>query len=268
MRGGDNGFLGHTGRCLEGSGFRVAESSYGAGAVLPMHSHARAHLCLVVSGEYRETLRGSTEARGPMTLIYYPPDCPHSEEHAKAGRHFLVEWDAEWSRRGDLHRSLPSRPTAVDRPSAVFAALRAFRLLRTDERAEARELEENLVLALGELVDVSGHARNRPPSWLGTVFERLHDPFDERRGLLDFADLVKVHRSHLARTFRRFTGCTLGQMRRRLQTRDACRRLANGSDALCHVAVDSGFSDQSHMTRAIQEATGFTPQALRAAGSH
>jgi len=268
MQGRNNGFLGRTGRCVEGAGFRVAESSYGAGTGLPKHSHARAHLCLVVSGEYRETLGGSTEARGPMTLIYYPPECPHAEEHAEPGRHFLVEWDDAWLRRLELERSVPGSAAAVDRPSAVLGALRAFRLLRAGDGVTEFELEESLVSTLGELADEHGRSHQRAPVWLANVIDRLSDPFDERRGLFDLAEQVKVHPSHLARTFRRFTGCTLGQMRRRFQTREACRRLAEGSDALCHIAVDAGFSDQSHMTRALREATGFTPRGLRAAVSH
>lgn len=263
MRSGSNGFLGRAGRCVSGDGFRAAESSYGAGIGLPKHSHARAHLCLVVSGEYRETLRGATEARGPMTLIYYPPDCPHAEDHAKPGRHFLVEWDADWLDRLGDRAVLPDGPTVLDRPTAVFSGLRAFRLLRK-EQSEPLELEEALISVLDAIGGDRTPDDRLPPAWLTTVMARLGDLADEHHGLFDIADHVRVHPSHLARTFRRFTGCTLGQMRRRFQTREACRRLAGGSDALCHVAVDTGFSDQSHMTRSVREATGFTPSRLRA----
>jgi len=258
-------YFGGKGRSVECGGVLASESTYPARLALPRHSHAHAHLCLVLSGRYEETLAGAREARRPMMLIYYPPDCPHAESHHAPGRHFLVDWDEQWAARVGFDSTLLSRPAVVDPSAAVLAALRAFQLLHRGE-AEARlHIEDALISILSEL-DASGpRLARRAPKWLAAVMGRLRESPNESLSLVELASEAKVHPSHLARSFKQFVGCTPGDMRRRFQVERACRGLAGGSDALCHVAVDAGFSDQSHMTRAVREATGFTPGELRSA---
>jgi AraC family transcriptional regulator len=219
----------------------------------------------VLRGEYEETLAGAREMRGAMTLIYYPADCPHAECHYTPGRHFLVEWDAEWARRFELWRRLPSRPTIIRQAPALFAALRALRAIHLDPAPAELDFESALLGVFDAFRDDGGKGSARAPLWLAQITDRLRAAEGEPLTLTALADGVGVNPANLARTFKRIAGCTIGEMRRRMQVERACRHLASTQDALAHVAVDAGFADQSHMTRAMREATGFTPKGLRQA---
>jgi len=78
--------------------------------------------------------------------------------------------------------------------------------------------------------------------------------------LAEFADVPAYH---LSRTFRRVTGETVSRYRLRLRLNRALARMAAGDGDLAGVAIDSGFADQAHLTRALRHETGWTPGALR-----
>lgn len=264
METGSSNYFGGSSK-LELPGVRAAESNYPARLNLRRHAHDHAHLCLVLRGSYEETLAGTREMRGAMTLIYYPADCPHAESHHTLGRHFLVEWDAEWARRFELHQRLPDRPTVIRHAPALFAALRALRVIRDDPAPSAMDFECVLLEVFEAFCDDAVTSSARAPAWMASVTERLRTVEAEPPTLSTLADSAGVNPAHLARTFKRVAGCTIGEYRRRLRIARACRRLASSGDALAHVAADMGFSDQSHMTRAVRGVTGFTPKALRRA---
>jgi len=104
----------------------------------------------------------------------------------------------------------------------------------------------------------------RPPAWLMTVRERLHDE-PSPPPLITLARDAGVHRVHLARAFRDHFGETLGEYLRRRRLDRARGLLADGSLSLSQVAHLAGYADQSHLTRAIRQAMGTTPARLRGA---
>jgi AraC-like DNA-binding protein len=67
----------------------------------------------------------------------------------------------------------------------------------------------------------------------------------------------------LAREFRRHFCCTAGEYVRRLRVDFACRALLQSDTALIEIAVNAGFSDQSHFTRTFRAAMGMAPAQFR-----
>src|ERR1044072_3389824 len=89
-------FFGKQSQSFEIMGFRLTESRYSSGLKLPEHSHELAKFCLVISGDYLETIGRHTHARRPLTLTFHPPDTTHAEAHHSNGHHFLVEINKRW----------------------------------------------------------------------------------------------------------------------------------------------------------------------------
>lgn len=108
-------------------------------------------------------------------------------------------------------------------------------------------------------------ALDAAPSWLGRVREYLHDNFRSRVRLADLAQVAGVHPDHLSRTFSAVLGTNCGAYQRRLRLEAAMVELAGSDAPFATVAHRCGFSDQSHLTRAVKRATGVTPTAYRAA---
>jgi AraC family transcriptional regulator len=101
------------------------------------------------------------------------------------------------------------------------------------------------------------------PRWLRATRDLLHDRFVETLTLDEIAKQVEIHPVHLARTFRKRFGCTVGSYQRRLRIEHAARQLAGTKDSISEIAVAAGFADQSHFSRVFKAHTGFSPARFR-----
>jgi AraC family transcriptional regulator len=72
---------------------------------------------------------------------------------------------------------------------------------------------------------------------------------------------------HFARAFRVSTGLTPRAFVETRRVARAGRLIADTTQALAVIAVDTGFGSQSRLTTAFKRATGFTPAAYRRSGA-
>jgi AraC-like DNA-binding protein len=114
---------------------------------------------------------------------------------------------------------------------------------------------------------LKGRRTTAPPPWLARAWDALHDS-GGRSSVTHLAELVGTHRVHLARAFRDHFGVSVTECARRLRVSAACRLIAHGQLPLSQAAVEAGFADQSHLTRAIRSYLATTPGALRRAMLH
>lgn len=165
---------------------------------------------------------------------------------------------------------LPTEPIPVD-PRLDFAhrALLAQAARRTDKQAGDDLCEQAIELGarLLEAADTRRVASGRPSTTrqrrvlVDEARQALTD--DPGLPLLSLAQTLCVSPHHLSRTFRSLTGETIARHRLRLRVRTVLERLSHGEHHLARLAADAGFSDQSHLCRAVRSETGTTPSALR-----
>jgi transcriptional regulator GlxA family with amidase domain len=103
----------------------------------------------------------------------------------------------------------------------------------------------------------------REPAWLPGVDAMVRERFRGPLDLIAVASSVGVHAAHLCRTFRRFRGRTISDFMLGVRVQHVCRRLTESDDSLASIAMESGFTDQSHMTRIFKRITGYAPGAHR-----
>jgi len=101
------------------------------------------------------------------------------------------------------------------------------------------------------------------PRQLAQVTEFMRDSVDQPIRLSQLAALAGLSASQFGRAFKVSTGTTPHQWF--LDTRIECAKamLADRSRNLVDIALETGFSEQSHFTRAFRAATGSTPKAWR-----
>ena len=141
---------------------------------------------------------------------------------------------------------------------------RLFRHL--DRSGDELAAESDLLAALWHLLRLHCRLGDRSdlcPAVAAAV-RRLDEAPDQPVSLTELAALAGVSRFQLLRGFARAVGTTphayLVQRRVRL-----ARRLIAGGVELAEAALQAGFSDQAHLTRAFVRQLGITPGRYRAA---
>ncbi|HKR21826.1 MAG TPA: helix-turn-helix transcriptional regulator [Pyrinomonadaceae bacterium] len=257
-------FLGQSLRSRQFSGLRLTETVYLTGMSQPEHGHEWPLYCFVLAGTYVERIGRQERTGSPLALSFYPSSSVHSESYASPGRHLLLEIDPAWieyGREGDLR--FDARADLRDGPS-TWLMMKIYREFRRFEPDSPALIEELMLELLGETSrTVAGPMKARAPRWLNKAIELLHARFAESIGLRSVAAAVDVHAVHLARCFRKFKGCTMGEYVRTLRVEQAARRIAGSEDALVEIALETGFADQSHLSRVFKLHTGMLPGEFR-----
>jgi AraC family transcriptional regulator len=99
---------------------------------------------------------------------------------------------------------------------------------------------------------------------LDFIDSRLTEPLS----LNDLADQVGVSRAHFARRFRTVTGMSPHRYVTQRRVEKAKQMLRETSLCLVQIALDVGFSNQSHFTQVFHAFTGETPSQFRRRAGH
>ena len=257
-------FYGTTSQSLTANGFRFTEKAYSSHARLPTHAHELSHFCFVLAGNYRERIAGRYFERAPAALVYYPPDVSHGEEHFSNGRHFLVEVDFQSLQTVRDYGARLNEPVQLDTNASLWLAHRMYKEFKDRDKFSRIALESiSTELLIAASRRDHRKAERNPPPWFGRVKEFLRENFSEPPGLNELAQAVEVHPTHLARVFRQFERCTVGDYIREVRIDYARRRLLESKEPLVEIALAAGFADQTHFTRSFKRVTGMTPTEFR-----
>ena len=217
----------------------------------------RGYLVVVLEGAVCKTFSrdSATLARGEVATL--PAGSTHSSEFASKRTQVLTVRAVDES---PLFGSLLLRRRHLRASaSAVLGRRMATELDATDE-CWSLALEG---LALQLVATAERASCERPGPWLTRVRELLHDRAPEQASLGELADAVGRHPTHVARVFRREYGLSVGEYARSLRLEWAASRLALDDAPLAQVALEAGFADQSHFTRAFRRHAGVTPGRYR-----
>ena len=101
------------------------------------------------------------------------------------------------------------------------------------------------------------------PAQLRRVIEYMREHFDATLHLTELANLAGISRSRLGRAFKASTGLSPHRWLTKLRIERAQELLLEGGHSLSDIALATGFSEQSHFTRAFRDAIGATPGEWR-----
>lgn len=247
---------------------QLSWTEYAGGSRMPTHAHRNPRFVFVLEGRFAETCDGQPRTCEPRTLLIRPSGEAHSEDFRYGDAACLsVDLPPSWidgpaADTPILARSGQLRGAGIAR---ITAKLR--REMQRADTASALAIEAALLDALVESMR-SGHGdstKRRELGWLARVVEILHARFTEPLLLSQVAAEVGIHPVHLARTFRRRYGASVGEYLRTLRIEHARQALRTSDTPLAQIAAQAGFADQSHFSNAFKHATGRTPGEFRAA---
>jgi len=253
-------FVGAPVRMQAFDGVLVSENTYTAGLCVAAHAHDAPLLSLVLQGSSTEEVGSRTRELGAQSLIYTPSYATHGHRYLTPGRWLNIQFSARWfARVGAGEVALPTGPQIVRDGSAVSWAARLGAELREPDRVSRFAVEGALLLLVAELSRLPVLGERRRPRWLQTVEDAIEAAGADTPSVTDLAALAGVHASHLLRTFRRYHGATVATFVRRRRIERARAEVAKGDRPLSMIALDAGFSDQSHFTRVFRQTFGDTP---------
>jgi AraC family transcriptional regulator len=261
--------LGSTGsRHADVDGFLVSWVRFPPLARLPLHTHERATVAVILNGSFDGLMRGDSRPCPAATVLTEPAGEPHGNQFERAGADVLtVQPDPGRAELLEPFACVLGEVNHMRDLGVASVARRAAGELRMPDSVTPLAVEGLVLelLALAARLRTAGApgTERRPPRWLGEARALLHDRFRENLRLADVATAVGVHPVHLARVFRASYGTPVGTYARGLRLTWAAGRLRDSADGIAQIALEAGFFDQSHFTRAFKQHFGRTPHAYR-----
>jgi AraC-like DNA-binding protein len=221
---------------------------YEKGAIVGLHRHDCDSLVYGVGGPCRED--NGAEQIIKRRLTFHPRGYEHKLAFGAPTHVLAIEIREE--REMPARRSTPLPATLYDH---VWRAM-----LRIADRQPA----EAVAAALADLLDdADAFLRRPPPDWLMAVTDHVHAHWRVVPSARDLARRFAVSPQHLCRSFKRHNGVTIQQYAVALRL-DYARGLLWGTGMpISQVAAETGFADQSHLTRVLVSHSARTPARLR-----
>jgi AraC family transcriptional regulator len=105
--------------------------------------------------------------------------------------------------------------------------------------------------------------RGLSPQQHKRVVDYIEDHIDRDLSMATLASVAQVSASHLKNAFRRSTGLSVHEYVVQRRVERAKLLLMQGELPASEIALEAGFSHQSHMARCMRRVLGITPSALR-----
>jgi AraC-like DNA-binding protein len=237
----------------------------------PRHSHDQFGIGVIAFGAQRSWSGVGHVDASAGDLIMVNPGEMHDgaplDDNARGWRMIyldpaLVAREVEGEIVGlvELVRPVARDPLLAGHFARLFASL-------TASQSDSLAIEENLLRSLIYILRQHGMARpssSCPSPCVARAIQRLDSAPDTSVSLEELAALSGVSRFQLLRGFARETGITPHAYLVQRRVRLARQLLADGQTP-AQAAIQAGFADQSHMTRAFVRQLGITPGRYRVA---
>ena len=250
---------------IDAGGLRLVVTDYRPGERMDPHWHDATTFGMVLRGAVEEGVGGREHQATACGFVVKPAGTVHANRFGPAGARMVCIGLRPGHRPWEHGRV---RPLERWRWTEGGPASRALWRLLCTARGEPAHGPGLLADAFWEMMDAleddgAPLSPSAPPAWLRRIRDRLHDEVDAAPRVRALAEAAGVHPVYLARAFRRAYGVPVTEYARRLRVRAAADRVASTELPLARVALEAGFADQAHLTRALRRETGLTPAALR-----
>ena len=195
-------------------------------------------------------------------MLFRPAGDSHSNRCSSRGARCLsVRFNKNWT---EHLQDAALRSACYDSPGFTGLTTRLYHELRAPDVASGLAVQCGVLDILSRItrIGVSRHQRSEPRcvQWTKDILR------SQIRAALDVHGLAVqtgVHPAHLSRTFKQWTGTTLGEYLRKLRVEFACHQLGSSGRTLAEIALEAGFYDQAHFSRVFQQHMGIGPKEFR-----
>lgn len=237
------------------AGVSIVDTMYPEGLTSPFHCDGAPRISIVLAGTLKEEAYSEEVFASTASVVVKPADVKHRNAFGPGGARLLS-------------LLMPPELLQTDRQLDAWkwhhagpVGASALQLVRSIGQAP-ENVEDDFWSFLAALAPV-GDASRAAPDWVLRAKEHLDDALVASPSVEALAEEAGVHPVSLARAFRRAFGCSPTAYRKHRRVRAAADLLASSRQPAAEIALETGFSDQSHMCRAVRDELGLTPGQIR-----
>lgn len=241
----------------------------------PKHTHECYALGVIERGALGFYYRGENVVASPGDISLCIPGEAHTGQPAisEGWTYRMFYFDTSFltniaSDIADRPRDLPFFQSGTLADNALARQLRALHIRLEDAATSTLEQEASLLHVLAQLIgrhadEPLAEPRVGQETRAVTQVKRyLEHHYAENVSLADLAQLTGLSQYYLVRVFHGSVGVPPQAYLRQIRIRHAKAQLAEGK-TIAEVALETGFVDQSHLTRWMGRLWGFTPGQYR-----
>lgn len=249
-------------------GLELAYASY-LNQAFPRHLHEEYIIGVVVQGVEEINHRGTTYAAPAGSVILINPGEPHSNYSINAQGFTYRTFYPSAALLGQINHDITRQTHAprflmpVIQHGAVFELLLRLHV-KLEQTNSTLEQESEFISVMARLFAEcsSGGAPAAPAvgghRYIKIAREYLEANYTENVSLRQLASVSSISPFHLLRTFHDVVGLPPFEYQTQLRLSRAKKLLRDGW-SIADVAAETGFADQSHLTRHFKRVVGVTP---------
>lgn len=242
-------------------GLAVVETEYKNKVYEGWHSHNNAHITLFLNGGTTEKRKNFSETVGPGSLLFYHSNELHLNQNTLfPSRNINIEIEENFLKELEINE-------AVIEKSVQNVALTKFLILKIFKETQTADSFSNdtIRILFSQLSQANNYSERyeKSPFWVKSLHELLNDCWNQNPNLQDLAQVLNLNPITISKHFPKYFGCTLGEYMRRIKINNSLPLIQSRENNLTEIALECGFSDQSHFIRTFKTQTGFLPKQFQ-----
>ncbi|MCS3531431.1 AraC family transcriptional regulator [Chryseobacterium sp. JUb7] len=254
-------FFGQTNETLIFDGLTITDTEY-THSFVDWHYHENPYFTFLLQGNMTERNKKESYDCSAGTLLYHHwEDAHYNIKPDIFTRGFHIEITEEWFKKFQLSKDQTEGSFMIKNPSSKLLIHQIFKESKINNDSFELSIHQLLLNIFSHLSNQKEHCEKKPV-WVKQIDEILHETSTEKLNLTGLSKTLNIHPMHLSRDFQKYFQCNLGEYLRKLKVEKSLK-LLNEYESLSEVALESGFSDQSHFIRCFKENIGITPLKYR-----
>ncbi|SMP21524.1 helix-turn-helix domain-containing protein [Chryseobacterium profundimaris] len=256
-------FYGQTNMITELQGITLTDTVYTHDKV-DWHYHQNAYFTFILEGSVIEGNKKEVYHCSAGDLLFHNWQEAHYNIKPEGfTRGFHIEIEENWLSALDFGTEALQGSIKIADPDLKFLLYKIFKEAKTMDGSTILSIETILLEILSKMIRTSKSGSAKKPSWVSKIDVILNDQFADTLSLRYLSQTLDIHPVHLSRDFSKYFNCSLAEYIRKLKVQKSLQLIAVRKMDLTTIAMDCGFSDQSHFTRSFKEINGITPSQYR-----
>ena len=237
--------------------FNVERSVYPPGLYMAPHRDKLSRISIILDGELSESTQDRSVVASRNYVVIKPNQVVHENRFGSGPLRLLsISFNDN-----DLFGERFKKWQWIHHPAIHVMAVRLWAEIQRVQN------EKTLTGVLDQFfITLSGIRQQDDEAtvvWPAAVKQALTSNLDEPQSITALSEQLYLHRVSMARGFRKIYGLSPVQFRNYTRVMTALEELATSDKSLAAIAYETGFADQSHLTRTLRSLAGCTPAEFR-----